>query len=236
MAKEVKKISTKDVPTTGLSKTISPGENIVKINSVKLQRFPFMETDQGYYLVLDVETAPIPDFEGFFLDKDDESKGKYEGQVGQVKTNRYFYKDGETKSGIKTNRDMDILKQIRNICVATDSIDWFTAADGKYETIEEIIEAFNTAAPFKDKYLRMCVAGKEFARDNGFIGYDLFLPKMERNKVAYEAVDAKPSKLITYDETKHLIKIESKAVSSFGEGTNLPTDIPDLSGAPEFEI
>lgn len=236
MAKEAKKISTKDVPTSGISKTISPGENILKINSVKLQRFPFMETDQGYYLMLDVETPPIPDFEGFFLDKDDESKGKYAGQVGQVKTNRYFYKDGETKTGIKTNRDMDILKQIRNICTATDSIDWFTAADGKYETIEEIVDAFNIAAPYKDKYLKFCIAGKEFARDNGFTGFDLFLPKLERNKVAYEPVSAKPSKLITYDEAKHLIKVESKAVTSFGEDTDLPAGTPDLSGAPEFEL
>ena len=117
-------LSTKDVKTGGggLPKTIAPGEHTLRINSAELKRFPFMETDNGYYFILNVETKPIDGFEGFFIDKDDESLGRYAGQIGEVKTNRYYYKDGATKSGIIINRDMELLKQLKNLCVATESM------------------------------------------------------------------------------------------------------------------
>lgn len=233
-------LSTKDVKTGGggLPKTIAPGEHILKINSVELKRFPFMEESQGYFLMLDVETEAIDGFEGFFIDVNDHSKGQYAGQIGQIKTNKFYYKDGQTKSGIEVSRDMEILKQIKNLCIASDAMDWFDDADGKYDTIEEFVEAFNKSNVFDGKWYKFCVAGKEYERNNGYTGFDLFLPKLNRGTVAFEAKDAKISKLIAYNESDMLEKLSPKEVNDFGDGEELPTASGDdlLDNAPEFDL
>ena len=234
-------LSTKDVKTDGggVPKTITPGTHTLKINSVVLKRFPFMEADNGYYFIINVETKPIEGFDGFFINKDDESLGRYAGQIGEVKTNRYYYKDGSTKSGIIINRDMELLKQLKNLCMATESMKWFDAADEKYDTIEAFIDAFNEAAPFKDKFMNFTVAGKEFERKNGYIGYDLFTPKLTRGTVAIEPEDTAISKLIPFNEEKMWEKYQKKAVESFGDDTMTATDIPsvgEFKDAPDFEL
>ena len=215
-------ISTKDIASEntgggGLPKTIKPGEQVLKINSVGLKRFPFMEADNGYYFVLNVETKPLEDFEGFFIDPNDESKGRYEGQVGEIKTNRYFYKDGETKSGIKVNRDEEILRQISRISlISTGAQKWLDSVDGKFETIEELVDAFNESGVFNGLYYNFCVAGKEYERKNGYTGYDLFLPKLTRQTSAFELESVANSRLLPFNEADHWIKLESKPVESFG--------------------
>lgn len=214
-------ISTKDIASEstggGLPKTIKPGQQVLKINSIGLKRFPFMEVDNGYYFVMNVETKPLEDFEGFMKDQNDESLGRYEGQVGEIKTNRYFYKDGKTKSGIEVFRDEEILKQVRKISLAsTGNTKWLDSVDGKYETIEELVEGFNESGVFKGLYYNFCVAGKEYERKNGYTGYDLFLPKLTRETSAFELEDKGTDRLLTFNESDHWVKLESKPVTSFG--------------------
>ncbi len=205
-------LDTSEVKTGGaLPKTIVPGMTTVRINSVELNQPPFAVAEKGYFFVLNVETKPIEGFEGFMVDKEDPSKGNYAGQIGRVKTNPWFYKDGVTKGGVKIQRDVEIMKQLKHICAAVGS-----PMDFKAETIEEMVAAFNEAKPYADKWLDMCVGGKEFARDNGFIGYDLFLPKMNQQKVVMEISGTTPSKLLAYDEAVHLVKMKEKPVASFG--------------------
>jgi hypothetical protein len=231
-------LSTKDVGGTegsGGLKTILPGQQKLKINSIELKQFSFMESAGGYYFIMNVETEPIENFEGFLIDIDDPSKGRYEGQVGQVKTNRYYYKDGETKGGTEIKRDVELMKQIKKVCSVTDCINWFDKADGKYETIEDMVAGFNKSAKFKDTYLNVTVAGKEYARNNGYTGYDLFLPKLSKMQVAMEPVDAKISKLIPFNESEHWNKLVAKPVSEFG-GDDISTGTPDLGDAPDFEL
>lgn len=241
-------LSTKGIKISGLSKTIEPGVHVLKINGVRLVRFPFMESDEGYFLVLDVETRPIPNFEGFFINKDDESLGRYEGQIGQVKTNRYYYKDGVTKTDVTISRDTEILKQIKNICVVTDTVSWFEKADDKYETIEDFVEGFNKSGIFKNKYLNFCIGGKEYERDGGFTSYDLFIPKLAKGRVAFEPENVKVSKLMAFNQTEHVIRQEHKPVDSFedipitGDGElAVEASDDDLSASgmatpPEFEL
>ena len=89
---------------SGLPKTISPGNNTVKVNSVHLDEFKFIPG--AYHLMLNVETKPIEGFEGFMIDKDDESKGHYAGQIGRVKAAQYAFADGKTKSGVPIQVDL----------------------------------------------------------------------------------------------------------------------------------
>jgi hypothetical protein len=227
-------LSTKDVKAggegggSGQGKTIQPGNHKLKINSVELKQFPFMKEKNAYHLIMNVETEPIKDFEGFFIDPNDESKGRYAGQVGIVKTNRYYYADGTTKGGTPVYRDPEILKALKSLCNYLDMNDWFLSVDNKYETIEEFVEAFNN-----DKFAEWCVAGKEYYRNNGYIGYDMYIPKPKGTLVpiAFKAKD----KVITYSEAAHLVKAEPKEVNSFGGGDDFNSS-SDISGSSEFEL
>jgi hypothetical protein len=231
-------LSTKDVKAGsegggGGAKTIQPGNHRLKINSIELKQWPFMKEKNAYHLILNVETEPIKDFEGFFIDPQDESKGRYAGQVGQVKTNRYYYADGTTKGGTPVYRDPEILKMLKSLCNYLDMNDWFLSVDNKYETIEEFVEALNTDAPFAGKFAEFCVAGKEYYRNNGYLGYDMYLPKPKGTllPIAFKAND----KVIPYTESEHLVKAEPKEVNSFGGGDDFSSG-SDVSGSTEFEL
>lgn len=218
-------LSTEDLGggSSSLPKTISPGNKVLKINSLELEQFKFI--DNAYHLLLHVETEPIEGFEGFAIDKDNPEKGHYAGQIGRVKTSQYAYADGETKSGIKIQRDRSILIFLQNLCKTLGINDWMQSQHNKHETIEDFINAFNKTAPFKDKYLEFCIAGKEYMGKTGYTNFDMWLPKAENGKYAFGEVEE--GKVIRYDESKHLKKLEVKPVDKFGD------DDDDFSTPPK---
>lgn len=205
-------LSTTDLGgSTSLPKTISPGNHTLKINSLELEDFSFIP--DAKHLILHLETEPIDDFEGFMVDKENESLGKYAGQIGKVKASQYAYADGETKSGIKINRDKSIMIFLKTLCNNLGISDWFVAQDNLHNTIEDFIAAFNKTAPFKDKYLTYCIAGKEYIGKTGYTNYDLHLPKADKGKYSFGVED----KVTRYDEKIHLKKTEVKEVKNFGD-------------------
>jgi hypothetical protein len=209
-------LSTTDLSTgggSGLPKTIQTGNHVLKINKITLEDYQFI--DNAKHLVLHVETQPIDGFEGFMIDKDDESKGHYAGQIGRVKASQYAFADGETKSGVKIQRDRSLLIFLQNLCKSLGVNEWFVAQDDKHDTIEDFIKAFAKDAPFTDKYMEFCIAGKEYESKSGYTNYDMWLPKGEGNKYAYGEIEG--GKVLKYDESKHLKKMEVKEVKSFGD-------------------
>jgi hypothetical protein len=207
-------LSTTDLGTgSGGAKTIAPGNLVLKINSLELEDFRFI--DGAYHLILHVETEPITGFEGFMIDKDDESKGHYEGQIGRVKASQYAFSDGLTKSGIEVQRDKSILMFLQILSKTFGFNEWFLEQTLKHETINDFINALNTEAPFKDKYFEFCVSGKEYLNKTGYVNYDLWLPKGQKGKYAFCAIG--DNKVITYDENEHLKKIVIEDVKKFGD-------------------
>jgi len=208
-------LSTTDLSTgggSGLPKTIQTGNHVLKINKITLEDYQFI--DNAKHLILHVETQPIDGFEGFMIDKDDESKGHFAGQIGRVKASQYAFADGETKSGVKIQRDRSLLIFLQNLCKSLGVNEWFVAQDDKHDTIEDFIKAFAKDAPFTDKYMEFCIAGKEYESKSGYTNYDMWLPKGEGNKYAYGEIEG--GKVLKYDESKHLKKLEEKEVKSFG--------------------
>ena len=200
----------------GLPKTIAPGNHELKINSVRLEEFRFIEG--AFHLMFEMETKPIEGFEGFMKDRNDESKGHYAGQIGRVKASQYAFADGETKSGIKIQRDRSVMLFLKNLSTALGITDWFSEQDNKHETIEDFVKAFNETAPYQDKYLHTCLAGKEYENKSGYIAYDCWFAKAQNRKYGY-APDA--GTVLEYNESKHLRKIENKPVESFGNDDEL---------------
>lgn len=213
-------ISTKDLKSsegTSLPKVIGPGNTEVKINSITLEA-PVYDKN-AYNLVMNVETRPIEGFEGFYIDKNNPEKGRYEGQVGKVKTSEYAYKDGTTKTGISVSRDMDVLKALQNICRVVDKLNWMDENDSKHETIEDYVTAFNNDAPFKDVFVRMCVGGKEYLNKEGYTNYDMFLVRNQRGAYNMENANVADSKLIKFESDLHIKKKKVENVESFGSNT-----------------
>jgi len=213
-------LSTTDLTTegtgSGMPKTIAPGNHELKINSVRVEEFKFIEG--AYNFILEMETKPIEGFEGFMRDRNDESKGRYDGQIGRIKASQYAFANGETKSGIKIDRDRSLLMFLKNLSTALGITDWFAEQDNKHETIEDFVKAFNDTAPYQDKYLHTCLAGKEYENKSGYIAYDCWFAKAQNKKYGY-APNAET--MLTYDESKHLRKIENKPVASFGNDDDL---------------
>ena len=215
-------LSTKDLASDnggGMAKTIAPGNHRLKINSIVLEDFQFI--DGAKHLILNVETEPIEGFEGFLIDKDNESKGKYAGQIGRVKASQYAYADGQTKSGIKIQRDRSLMMFLANLSKATGIMKWFEEQDNKFNTIEDFVKNFSDNAPLKDKYLDFCIAGKEYENKSGYTAYDMWLPKAENNKYAYGEEGSE--RILKYDESKYLKKLEVKPVDKFGDDDDFPT-------------
>jgi hypothetical protein len=208
-------IGTKDVNAggSGIAKTITPGNHKLKINSVIAEEFKFISG--ALQIILNVETEPIEGFDGFLLDKDNESLGHYKGQIGRVKAGQYAFSDGETKTGVKISRDNSILVFLKSICTTLGMLDWFDAQDNKHDTIEDFILAFNDSAPYKDKYMDFCIAGKEYEGKTGYTNYDLYLPKSSRDGFAFAKLGS--GKQLLYSEALHLKKLEAKKVEAFGE-------------------
>jgi len=208
-------IGTKDVGTSGsgIPKTISPGNHKLKLNSLVGEDFKFIPG--GISIILNVETEPLEGFEGFMLDKENPDAGHYKGQIGRVKSGQYAFADGVTKSGVQISRDNSILVFIKSLCTTLDIVNWFDAQDNKHNTIEEFITAFDKTAPYQDKYLDFCIAGKEYEGKTGYTNYDLYLPKSSRDGFAYAKLGS--GKQLLYSEALHLKKLEAKKVEAFGE-------------------
>jgi len=225
-------LSTTDLGTgggSGLPKTIAPGNHALKINSIQLEEYQFIPG--ALHLILNVETEPIDGFEGFMLDKENPGAGNYAGQIGRVKASQYAFADGETKSGIKIQRDRSIMIFMQNLCKTLGINDWFIQQDNVHDTVEDLIKEFNRTAPFKDKYLSFCVAGKEYISKTGYTNYDMYLPKSDKGRYAFAEKDS--DKVVTYVESTHLKKAEVTEVKQFGEDDDL--SLPKKVGS-DFDL
>jgi hypothetical protein len=225
-------ISTKDIPSGGSSipKVLQPGNRVFTINKVTLDEVPYKAG--AYNMSIHVESEDLGEsFEGFYIDKDQPELGRYKGQIGKIRLSEWPYSDGETKSGIKISRDMEILKSIRNLCIESDATAWLESQDNEHDTIESLVEAFNNDKPFKGKSFYACVAGREYLNKAGYMNYDLYLPKVDKGQSSFKK-ESNSEKVPTFNEEKHIKKSKTDTVSSFGTTTTPDNDYPDTEIIP----
>jgi hypothetical protein len=209
-------ISTKDIPTGGgkTPKTLQPGNASIKVNSIYLDSVPWDVNE--FNVMMDCEGSDLGDgFEGFFIDKNNEALGKFSGQVGRVRSSQWGYVDKEITGGIQILRDVEITKFLKNLAVATDCVAWLEAEDGKHETINSLVEEMNDKAPFADKYLSVCLGGREYENKAGYMNYDLFFPKFSKQGVPFEAKDDNSGRVYTFNDSDHIARKKVKEVESF---------------------
>jgi hypothetical protein len=227
-------LSTTNIPQIGggVPKQIQPGNVSAKVLSIYLDRPAFLKNGE-YNLILSMEGPDLGDeFEGFFINKDDPSQGRHKGVVGRVKAMEFAFSTGTTKSGIKIDRDQEIMRFLQNLFNTTGNGKWFADQDNKYPTIEELVAAIDREKPLDGQFFNWCIAGKEYDGKNGYKNYDLFLPKFTKDgaPVEKEDVEAAASKLYQFDATKYIKAKTTKKVGSFSG------DVPAGSGKSDFDL
>ena len=194
------KLSTSDVSVTGgtIRKELEPGNKVLKINSITLDKVPWGADE--WYLNINTESEPLgEEFEGFFIDNNDHSKGQYLGQTGRIRASGFTFGD-KTVNGREFKRDDGILKCLKNLFSAMGEQAYIDSIEK--ETVEQIIDQLNKDQVWKDKWYNVCIGGKMYMKD-GFVKYDLNLPQFSK-KVPVELVNTVPSRLITFNKEMHI--------------------------------
>jgi len=214
-------LSTKDLSDNKKpSKMIQPGNHTCKILSITLQTMPYDK--DACNLILQVEGPDLGDkFKGFFIDKDNPSKGYHKGQIGRLRASEYPFADKEFDDGTKIFRDREIMKFIKNLCLALGELSWIQEQDGKHPTIQSFIDKFNADKLYEGKFLRMCIGGKKYQNLQGYTNHDLFLPRPNKLGFAFESesVPEAMSKLAVFDPLIHITEKKPKATKSFKADT-----------------
>ena len=222
-------LNTKDMSAgSGRTKPVlDPGNHVVKINSISLDQTPY-DAD-SYNIHLHVETAPIGGgFEGFFKDYNDQSKGRYDGQIGRVRISPYPFKDTTLPSGREISRDQEILKHMITLAETLDMRDGLDSIEA--ETIEDFMTECDRLMG-GSKLINMCIGGREWENKEGYVNNDLYLPRISKDGIAMEALDKENSRLLKFDRAVHVKALAKK------ENSNDETPFKADSGSgSDFEL
>ena len=223
-------LSTKDM-SAGSGKArpvIGVGNNKLKINNITFDQTPYDK--DAYNVVLHVETEPLGgDFEGFLVDSTDQNGPRYKGQVGRIRLSPYPYKDATLPSGREISRDTEVLRGMIFLSEVLDKRDDLDNVEA--DTIEEFMVQANAILSGNDTYFNACVGGREWENKEGYINYDLFLPRNSKDGVAMEALNVENSRLFKFNKEEHvreLTKKSSNNTDSFEPATTSAGDDFDL--------
>ena len=224
-------LNTKDMSAgSGRTKPVlDPGNHVVKINSITLDQTPY-DAD-SYNIHLHIETAPIGgDFEGFFRDYNDQSKGRYDGQIGRVRISPFPFKDTTLPSGREISRDQEILKHMITLAETLEMRDGLDSINA--QTIEDFMRECDDLMG-GSKLINMCIGGREWENKEGYINNDLFLPRISKDGIAMEALDKENSRLLKFDRAVHVKALVKKDTPSNGVETPFKAD---SGSGDDFEL
>ena len=200
------KLGTKNIKEKGasVSKSIAPGNIVAKVNSVELDQPQFLVKEDGYFLKMNLETKkPSDDFVGFHTQWDDKNSPTYEGQIGSVKQNSWPYKDSKTPSGVEIDRDEELMRALMSIALSSGLKEWWDDSDGKYDTIEEMVDDLNKELKKVKNYVNICVAGRQYMNKKGYKTWDLFMAKKESGFVSIQAEEDEDTKILIFNRDEH---------------------------------
>ena len=228
-------LNTKDMSAgSGRTKPVlDPGNNVVKINSITLDQTPY-DAD-SYNIHLHVETAPVGGgFEGFFKDYNDQSQGRYDGQIGRVRISPFPFKDTTLPSGREISRDQEILKNMITVAETLNMRDGLDSIEA--ETIEDFVKECNNLFTQSEKgsaFINMCIGGREWENKEGYVNNDLFLPRISKDGIAMEALDKENSRLLKFDRAVHVKALVKKDTPSNAVETPFKAD---SGSGTDFEL
>jgi hypothetical protein len=226
-------LSTKDMTTGGgkLRPLMGPGNNVVRINSISMDKTPW--DAEAYQIHLHVESQPITgEFEGFLRDQNNESLGRYDGQIARVRMAPFPYKDATLDNGREISKDQEILKGMIFVSEVVGGREKLDAIEAN--TIEDFVSKCNELFS-NSEFFNVCLASREWENKEGYINNDLYFPKLSREGVPMEALDVATTRLITFDKNVHVRSINK---TSNGTSPAAPKTFEPVTsnGASDFEL
>lgn len=200
----------------GPNKILEYGNHIVTIHRIILEQSRF--EPEGYFLKFIMEGPDMgDDFQGLLFDKNNPDLGRHRGQVGWVKASQWYFID-KKEGAINVNRDQEILKYLKLLAMECDANDWFIAQNGKFQTIQELVDAMNSAKVYKDKPLRVCIGARRY-ESNGYMNNDLHLTKWNKKNKPFESASIPESESLVpkFVESEHVYTKGSKEVAGFSD-------------------
>lgn len=216
-------LNTKDM-SAGSGKTrpvIDVGNQKIKINNITFDQTPYDK--DAYNTVLHVESEPVTgEFDGFLLDSTKQDGPRYKGQVGRIRLSPYAYKDATLPSGREVTREQEALKGMIFLSEVLNKRDELDSIEA--DTIENFMVSANEILS-GDTYINACVAGREWENKEGYINYDLYLPRNSKDGVSLEALDTDNSRLYTFSREEHVRVLKKKTpTESFEPSKNTGND------------
>ena len=228
-------LSTKDM-SAGAGKVkpiLGVGNQEIKINSITLDQTPY--DTEAYNVVLHCESRPVKgEFSGFLKDVNNPNGERYEGQVGRVRMSPYPYKDATLPSGRVVNRDTEIMKAMITLSEVLDLRSDLDLIEAK--TIEEFIDACNKLFS-NTTYINACIGGREWENKEGYVNYDLYLPRPSKDGVPLESVnvDVTSSRLLTFNKSEHVRELQNKTNTS-NSGTSVSFETSSSKIGDDFDL
>ncbi len=225
-------LSTKDMATGGgkLRPLMGPGNAVVRINSISMDKTPW--DANAYQIHLHVESEPIKgDFEGFLRDQNNESLGRYEGQIARVRMSPFPYKDATLDNGREISKDQEILKAmifVSEVVGGRDKLDAIEAA-----TIEDFVTKCNSLFS-NSEFFNVCLGSREWENKEGYVNNDLYLPKLSRDGVPMEKLGVDNTRLINFDKATHVRSINK--TNDAPRQTTSFEPVASNGGASDFEL
>ena len=225
-------LSTKDMATGGgkLRPLMGPGNAVVRINSISMDKTPW--DANAYQIHLHVESEPIKgDFEGFLRDQNNESLGRYEGQIARVRMSPFPYKDATLDNGREISKDQEILKAmifVSEVVGGRDKLDAIEAA-----TIEDFVTKCNSLFS-NSEFFNVCLGSREWENKEGYVNNDLYLPKLSRDGVPMEKLGVDNTRLINFDKATHVRSINK--TNDAPRQTTSFEPVASNGGTSDFEL
>ncbi len=207
------KISTKNTPAnTGggffAQKMLQPGVNKCVIHGIKLEKAQYITQREEYFLTLSLEGEPQKvGFDGFLKDPANKTGPKYAGQQAFVKSSNFGYFDGTTNNGYPCTVQDSVLGFLYELCTELGILPWLHSIDNKYDTIQEIVQAFDKEKPFEGIWINYLLAAKVYQNKAGYDAYDLHLVRSTKEGKAFCGDFAQ---IMKFDKDKHLFKPKPK--------------------------
>jgi hypothetical protein len=217
---------------TFVQKSLQPGTHECTVLDLKLERPPY---DPNQYNVVFSLMGPDlgESFDGFQINRLDPSKGKYAGQIGNVKANQYGFKDWEYKGKV-IGRDESIQNFLGTFLKQVNLLDQFQKQNVSAETIEDLVAEIRTfLIKGEYKFFFTIAAQRYFKEGSEYPNFALYLPKRVEGKFAY-ASNADDAKLAPFNEEVHVHDKKTAATTQTAESTLTQGFAPaaDVFGSP----
>lgn len=213
-----------------VSKILEPGTHECRILDIKAGTPSYDLEKKTFQLTFTLEGKPEGgSFVGCAIDKNDPSKGNYEGRIGFVNNGQYAFKDWTTPKGEFITKENQAFSFLNNLAINLGVFEEakknpiFAKEDISFDEYFQVIKKY-ICDP--DLWAFYTIGGKQkwtegYDRPN----YTMFFPKYADRK-SFVGLDI--NKVIVFDpeNEKHIIKVE-RGVPVTAQADTIPTTEAD---------